>query len=80
MNKRKIYQFLTGLTLGGLACLGAQQVDENLHVNVSWGIEQKTEQYAARLPEFQMSNHKVQTSEEYAAFMAKLEENIDEGK
>lgn len=42
-------------------------------------IKQKTGEFA-ELPAFQLPNHKVQTSKEYAAFMDELQDNIDGGK
>ena len=42
-------------------------------------IEQSTGEFA-ELPEFQLPNHRVQTSKEYAAFMDELQDNIDGGK
>jgi hypothetical protein len=42
-------------------------------------IEQQVGQFVP-LPEFNMPNHRVQSSKEYAAFLDGLQDNIDGGK
>jgi len=87
MNKRKIYQFITGLTLGGLACLGVQQVDEKLHVEAYWG-EKPALNRPVPLPEFALLSQ-IDEREKFwlclerqqsVEHCKKLTENIDAGE
>ena len=77
MNKLK-YTILT-LALVFIS-VGVYQTHKNLNIKITWGMEQQPALYAARLPDFQLPNHKVQTSKQYAEFLNSLEDKIDAGE
>lgn len=67
--------FMFGFAIMSFAAIGVKETVMPEPV----AVEQKTGEFA-ELPAFQLPNHRVQTSKEYAAFMDELQDNIDGGK
>lgn len=67
--------FLFGFTVMAFAAVGVKETVKPILTPT----EQVTGEFA-ELPAFNLPNHKVQTSKEYAAFLDGLQDNIDGGK
>lgn len=67
--------FMFGFAIMSFAAVGVKETVKPILTPT----EQVTGEFA-QLPAFNLPNHKVQTSKEYAAFMDELQDNIDGGK